>query len=72
MPGAATYDPFDPAMEEYPFEVVEPGATATTQVSFDPAAYAKQMPRGVMVVSTDDAAGAEVQLIEIPGKKKGR
>jgi subtilisin family serine protease len=72
MPGTARYNPFDPAMEEYPFEVVAPGATATTEVSFDPTAFAKQKPRGVMVVSADDAAGAEVQLIEVPGKKKGR
>jgi hypothetical protein len=72
MPGTARYNPFDPAMEDYPYEVVAPGASVTATVSFDPAAYAKQKPRGIMVVSTDDAAGAEVQLLEVPGKKKGR
>lgn len=72
MAGAASYNPFDPAMEKYPFVEVQPGASDTEVLSFDPLAWAKQKPLGVMVVSTDDAAGAEAQLIEVPGKKKGR
>jgi minor extracellular serine protease Vpr len=72
MPGTASFNPFDPALEEFPYAVVAPGASTSVDVSFDPQAFAKQKPLGIMVVSTDDAAGAEVQLIEVPGKKKGR
>ncbi len=72
MSGTAGFNPFDPALEEFAFEVVAPGTTATVNVSFDATAFAKQAPRGIMVVSIDDAAGEEVQLVEVPGKKKGR
>ena len=71
MKGKAGFNPFDPALEEFPYEVVAPGSTVTVDLSFDVTAFS-QKPRGVMVVSTDDAAGAEVQLIEVPGKKTGR
>lgn len=71
MKGKAGFNPFDPALEDFPYEVVAPGDSVAVDVSFDVTAFS-QNPRGVMVVSTDDAAGSEVQLIEVPGKKQGR
>ncbi len=72
MPGTAGYNPFAPALTDYPFEVLEPGESTSLTIDFDPVAFGKQKPLGVMVVSTDDAAGAEVQLLNAPGKKRGR
>ena len=69
MPGTAAFNPFNPALEEFPFATLVPGASETFEVSFDARAYARQKPRGVMVVSVDDASGAEVQLIEVPGRR---
>ena len=71
MKGKAGFNPFKPALVDFPYEVVAPGGSVDVEVSFDVTAFSQQ-PRGIMVVSTDDAAGAEVQLIEVPGKKKGR
>ena len=71
MKGKAGFNPFKPALMEFPYEVVAPGDSVAVEVSFDVTAFS-QNPRGVMVVSTDDAAGGEVQLLEVPGKKRGR
>lgn len=72
MSGTAGYNPFAPALTDYPFEVLEPGESTSVGIDFDPTAFGKQKPLGVMVVSTDDAAGAEVQLLNAAGKKRGR
>ncbi len=74
MGGTAKFDPWNPALvsdEEFPFRVVAPGGTATFDLAMSATAYAKQKPLGVMIVSPDDAAGAEAQLISVPGNKKG-
>ena len=75
MPGTARFDPWNPALvsdEEFPFRVVAPGGTDSFDLAMSATAYAKQKPLGVMIVSPDDAAGAEVQLINVPGNKKGQ
>ena len=72
MSGTAGYNPFAPALTDYPFEELEPGESTSVTIDFDPVAFGKQKPLGVMVVSTDDAAGAEVQLLNAAGKKRGR
>ncbi|MEO6578145.1 MAG: S8 family serine peptidase [Candidatus Limnocylindria bacterium] len=74
MRGIASFDPWNPALvsdEEFPYREVAPGGSATFELALDAKAYAKQKPLGVMIVSPDDAAGAEVQLISVPGSKKG-
>jgi hypothetical protein len=68
MPGTATYDPYAPAMTDYPFVEVAPGGSEDVVISFNGRATAKQKPMGVMVVSQDDAAGAEVQLLRRQGR----
>ncbi len=74
MRGTASFDPWNPALvsdEEFPYREVAPGGSATFELALNGKTYAKQKPLGVMIVSPDDAAGAEVQLIRVPGNKKG-
>jgi subtilisin family serine protease len=61
--GTATYNPWAPALETGQFETVAPGATVSVPVAVNAAEFAKQKPLGVMVVSTDNAAGAGEALL---------
>ena len=72
MPGTAAYDPFAPALTDYPFVTVDPSDTEVVPLSFDPSSFGKQQPRGLMVVAIDDAAGAEAHLHEMSGTRRSR
>jgi minor extracellular serine protease Vpr len=65
MSGTAKFDAFKPALADFPFTSVAPGGSAQVDLTFDGSAFAKQKPLGVMVVSQDDAAGAEAQLLKM-------
>ncbi len=70
--GSSGFNPWNPALTDFPFVTVAPGASATFELALNAKAYAKQKPIGVMIVSPDNASGAaEAQLIAAPGKKKG-
>ena len=65
MSGVATFDAFAPALADFPFVSVAPGGSTTVDLVFNGSSFAKQKPLGVMVVSQDDAAGAEAQLLKM-------
>ena len=65
--GTATYNPWAPALENGQYEVVAPDATVSVPVAVSAAEFATQKPLGVMVVSTDNAAGAGEALL-LPAK----
>ncbi len=68
MKGKAGFNPWTPALTNFPFLGVNPGATATDTISIDPVAYESQKMLGVMSVVQDNAIGAaEAQLIKAPG-----
>jgi minor extracellular serine protease Vpr len=65
--GSAAYNAYTPAISQGQFVRVARGATASVQVSINKAEFAKTPPKGLMVVSIDNAAGAtEAQLIRVP------
>ena len=67
--GTALYDPFNQAIADGQFAEVAPGGTVSVPIAINPAAFAAQQPRGVMVVGIDDAAGgAEADLIGVRGR----
>ncbi|HEU4808854.1 MAG TPA: peptidase S8 and S53 subtilisin kexin sedolisin, partial [Homoserinimonas sp.] len=68
MKGKAGFNPWTPALTNFPFLGVAPGATASDSVAIDPVAFDAQKLLGVMVVTHDNASGAgEAQLIRAPG-----
>ncbi len=66
MDGVAGYNPWAPAVTNGQFATVNPDATATQSVTFDRNRSRLQNPLGVMVVSHDNAAGAEAILLSGP------
>ena len=65
--GSAAYNAYTPAISDGQFVTVARGATASVQVSINKAEFAKTPPKGLMIVSIDNAAGAkEAQLITVP------
>jgi minor extracellular serine protease Vpr len=65
--GSAAYNAYAPAISDGQFVTVARGATASVQVSINKAEFAKTPPKGLMIVSIDNAAGAkEAQLITVP------
>lgn len=68
MKGKAGFNPWAPALTNFPFLSVPPGGSASDTVAIDPAAYGSQKLLGVMSVVHDNASGAlEAQLIKAPG-----
>jgi len=68
MKGKAGFNPWTPALTNFPFNVVTPNGSASDSVAIDPAAFTTQKMLGVMLVSLDNASGAgEAQLIKAPG-----
>ncbi|MDQ2934783.1 MAG: S8 family serine peptidase [Chloroflexota bacterium] len=64
---SAAYNAYTPAISQGQFVTVAPGATASVQLSINTAEFAKTRPKGLMIVSIDNAAGAkEAQLITVP------
>lgn len=61
--GTATYNPWAPALENGQYESVAPEATVAVPVAVNAAEFATQKPLGVMVVNTDNAAGAGEALL---------
>lgn len=72
MSGTATFDAFNPALAEFPFVNVAPGGSAEVDLTFSGSAFAMQKPLGVMVVSQNDAAGAEAQLLKMTSLRRDR
>jgi subtilisin family serine protease len=69
MKGKAGFNPWTPALTNFPFLEVAPNGTASDTVAIDPAAFDAQKMLGVMSVVHDNASGAsEAQLILAPGK----
>jgi hypothetical protein len=65
MSGMAKFDAFRPALADFPFASVAPGGSTQVDLVFNGSSFGKQKPLGVMVVSQDDAAGAEAQLLKM-------
>jgi subtilisin family serine protease len=64
--GLATYNPWAKAVEDGLYETVKPNRTLTVPVAVNPANWAIQKPKGLMVVSLDNKAGAEeAQLVTL-------
>lgn len=72
MSGTAKFDAFAPALADFPFVTVAPGASAKVDLVFNGSGFAMQKPLGVMVVSQDDAAGGEAQLLKMNSLPKRR
>jgi minor extracellular serine protease Vpr len=71
MKGKAGFNPFTPALTNFPFEGVAPNGTASDTVAIDPVAFDVQKMLGVMVLTHDNASGAgEAQLIRAPGRSR--
>jgi len=56
--GVGLYNPWNPAISQGDFFTLAPNATATSAVTINTAEWAHTPALGVMVVSTDNAAGA--------------
>jgi hypothetical protein len=63
--GVASFNAFSPAISTGMFDVVAPGASATETVSVDAAEFAQTPPLGLMIVSHDNPATDEAQLIRL-------
>lgn len=64
--GMATYNPWAKAVEDGLWETVKPNRTLTVPVAVNRTNWATQKPKGVMVVSLDNRAGAaEAQLVTL-------
>jgi len=61
--GSAFYNPWAPALENGQYAEVAPNGTASATVAINAAQVAAQHPLGVMVVATDNAAGAGEALL---------
>jgi minor extracellular serine protease Vpr len=69
MKGKAGFNPWTPALTNFPFLPVPPNGTASDTIAIDPAAFETQKMLGVMSVVHDNAArAAEAQLIRAPGR----
>ena len=69
MKGKAGFNPWTPALTNFPFVAVGPGGNGSDSIAIDPVAFDAQKMLGVMVVSHDNASGAaEAQLIQAPGR----
>jgi subtilisin family serine protease len=67
MPGTARFNPWSPSIftdNEFDFLQVNPGASATTDVTINAAEWAQTPARGLMVIQQDNASGElEAKLI---------
>jgi len=72
MSGTAKFDAFAPALADFPFVSVAPGGSAEVDLNFSGSGFAMQKPLGVMVVSQDDAAGGEAQLLKLNSLPRGQ
>jgi len=64
--GVAKFNTWSPAISQGDFVPVAPGGTASSAVSINPAEWANTPALGVMVVGTDNKAGAdEAQLLPL-------
>jgi len=64
--GVARFNAFSSAISQGGFATVAPGGSASVPVQVDTAEWAKTPALGVMVVTTDNAAGAaEAQLLDV-------
>jgi hypothetical protein len=56
--GVGLYNPFNPAISQGDFFTLAPNTTASSAVTINTAEWAHTPALGVLVVSTDNAAGA--------------
>jgi hypothetical protein len=56
--GVGRYNPWTPAISQGDFQSIAPNATSTSAVSVNTSEWARTAARGVMVVTTDNKAGA--------------
>jgi subtilisin family serine protease len=68
MKGKAGFNPWTPAITNFPFLPVAPGGSNSDSIAIDPVAFDSQKMLGVMSVVHDNASGAaEAQLLKAPG-----
>ena len=68
MKGKAGFNPWTPALTNFPFYSVPVNGSASDSVAIDPAAFETQKLLGVMLVTHENAVGAgEAQLVRAPG-----
>ena len=69
MKGRAGFNPWTPALTNFPFYEVPANGTGSDAVAIDPVAFESQKMLGVMLVTHDNASGAgEAQLLQAPGQ----
>jgi len=69
MKGKAGFNPWTPALTNFPFYGVPANGTGSDSVAIDPVAFESQKMLGVMLVTHDNASGAgEAQLLQAPGQ----
>jgi minor extracellular serine protease Vpr len=64
--GTATYNAFTPSLSNGMFDVVDPGLSTTDTVTEDSTEFALTPALGFMIVSHDNPATEEAQLISVP------
>lgn len=69
--GSSKFNLFDPPITQGDFLTLNPGATGTSIVQINSAAWATQPQKGILVLTHDNAANAEAQLIKV-GPRAGR
>ena len=68
MNGKAGFNPWTPALTNFPFYGVPANGTGSDSVAIDPVAFEQQKPLGVMLVDRRQCDGAaEAQLLKAPG-----
>jgi minor extracellular serine protease Vpr len=63
--GTATYNAYSPALSAGMYDTVAPGASASERVRIDRNEWAHSAPLGLMVVTHDNSASSEAQLISV-------
>jgi hypothetical protein len=64
--GTAAYNAFTPAISTGMFDTIAPGRTATETVTVNRDEWAQTPSRGLMIVSHNNRADDEAQLVRVP------
>jgi hypothetical protein len=65
VPGAASFDAFNPAISNALFIPVAPKTTASVPVQIVPAQFSKTPALGLMIVTEDNRSGSQVNLLRV-------
>jgi minor extracellular serine protease Vpr len=65
VPGVASFNAYSPSISTGDYLTVAPGASASTTITINPTEWAKTPALGVMILATDNKAGAD-EALEIP------